>query len=249
MRNIRLTIAYDGTNYFGWQKTQEGPSIETTLVKVFFQILQHPVIVQAASRTDAGVHARGQVINVILPNALPTLNQLRISLACLLPKDIAVLDIIQVDDSFHPTLDCVSKEYHYSVCYGISQLPQRRFYSWHYAYPNLNIAKMRLASDFLIGEHDFSTFCNFKSSSQYEHYIRNVQSIEIVETDKQQILFKIVGNNFLYKMVRNLVGTLVHVGCGKIALKLIPEILASQDRKRSGVTAPAHGLCLYQVNY
>jgi len=249
MRNIRLTIAYDGANYFGWQKTDMGPSIESTLEKILFQILQKTVVIQAASRTDAGVHARGQVINIMLPEVLPTLNQLRMSLTCLLPKDLAVLDISQAEDSFHPTLDCISKEYHYSVCYGIAQLPQLRFYSWHYAYPALGIDKMRRAAECLVGEHDFSAFCNFKSSSQYEHYIRHVHNIDIIDSGPQQIQFKIVGNNFLYRMVRNLVGTLVHVGCGKIAAELLPEILTRKERTRSGVTAPAHGLCLHQINY
>ncbi|MBA3816015.1 MAG: tRNA pseudouridine(38-40) synthase TruA [Parachlamydiaceae bacterium] len=248
MRNIRLKIAYDGANYLGWQKTDAGPSIESTFENIFFKILQEYVYIQAASRTDAGVHARGQVINIRLPKARPSLIQLRMSLACLLPNDLAVLELSEAAENFHPTLDCISKEYHYSVCHGISQMPQLRFYSWHYAYP-LDICKMKEAAKHLVGEHDFSTFCNFKSSAQYDNFIRNVKSIDIIDVGEQQIRFKVIGNNFLYKMVRNLVGTLVYVGCGKIPLESIPDILAKKDRTRAGVTAPAHGLCLYQVNY
>lgn len=248
MRNIRLTIAYDGTNYFGWQKTHMGPSIESTLEKALFHILQEPIIVQAASRTDAGVHAKGQVVNILLSKAKPSLNQLWMSLNGLLPKDLVVLDVLQAADNFHPTLACISKEYHYSVCYGATQLPQLRLYSWHYSH-SLDINKMRQAAAYLIGRHDFSAFCNFKKNSQYKHYERDVQAIDIIHSDEHQVRFKIIGNNFLYKMVRNLVGTLVYVGCGKIAVESLPAILSSKKRAQAGVTAPAHGLCLYQVNY
>lgn len=248
MRNIRLTIAYDGTNYFGWQKTRMGPSIESALEKALYQILQEPVVVQAASRTDAGVHAKGQVINILLSKAKPSLNQLWMSLNGVLPKDIAVLNVQQAADNFHPTLDCISKEYHYSVCFGTIQLPQLRLYSWHYSH-SLDINKMKQAAEYLIGRHDFSAFCNFKKNSQYKHCERDVHTIDIIHSDEHQIRFKIIGNNFLYKMVRNLVGTLVYVGCGKIAVESLPAILASKKRPEAGVTAPSQGLCLYQVNY
>lgn len=248
MANIKLKVAYDGTHYLGWQKTKMGPSIEEILENVLSQILQEELALQAASRTDAGVHAKGQIVNFIATKEIPSLQRLLVSLNCLLPKDIAVLDIEQAADDFHPTLDCISKEYHYWVCYGTAQLPHHRFYSWHYPH-QLNIDAMQRTAKQLVGEHDFSTFCNFKKNSSYDHTIRRVQEITVTELPEQRVHFRIVGNNFLYKMVRNLVGTLVYVGRGKIQEESIPGILLSGDRTQAGVTAPAHGLCLHHVFY
>lgn len=247
MRNIRLTVAYDGTHYLGWQKTHMGPSIEGTLEIVLSRILQEKINLQAASRTDAGVHAKGQIVNFITRNPF-SLQRLLISINSLLPNDIAVLDIEQAQDNFHPTLDCISKEYHYSLCYGLAQLPHHRFFSWHYP-QTLNITIMQRASECLVGEHDFSAFCNFKKNNNYTHYMRHVQEISILDLPDKRINFRIRGNNFLYKMVRNLVGTLVYVGCGKIDENSIPAILANKDRTKAGVTAPSHGLSLQKVYY
>lgn len=248
MINIRLKVAYDGTQYLGWQKTQMGPSVEEALERTLSQILQEDIVLQAASRTDAGVHAKGQIVNFISKKETLPLQRLLISLNCLLPKDIAILNIEQADDSFHPTLDCRNKEYHYSVCYGTAQLPHHRFYSWHYPHP-LNLLAMQQAAEQIVGQRDFSAFCNFKKNSAYDHYVRHVQEINIAELPNSQLQFQIRGNNFLYKMVRNIVGTLVYVGCGKIDAKSIPAILLSKDRTQAGVTAPAHGLCLHSINY
>lgn len=248
VKNIRLTIAYDGTNYLGWQNTKMGPSIESTLESTLSRILQEQVILQAASRTDAGVHANGQVVNFMMSKERPSLEQLHISLNCLLPKDIVVLDVSLANDSFHPTLECQSKEYHYSICFGSVQLPQLRLYSWHYPH-HLDIDKMRHPAKELIGLHDFSAFCNFKKNANYDHYMRHVYAINIVEVDKDRIEVQITGNNFLYKMVRNIVGTLVYVGCGKISIDSVRDILRNKDRTQAGITAPAHGLSLYKINY
>lgn len=247
VRNIRLKIAYDGTSYLGWQKTVMGPSIEETLQTALKKILQQEVVLQAASRTDAGVHAQGQVVNFLIEKDIsPT--KLMASLNGLLPKDVAILHIDEAQQSFHPTLDCIGKEYRYSVCCKSVQMPHQRFFSWHYPHP-LDLDAMRRAAKELIGEHDFSAFCNFKKNSNYVYYTRTIKGIDIAESADGQILFSIRGNNFLYKMVRNLVGTLVYVGCGKIDEKSIPIILANKDRTQAGVTAPAHGLCLYSVSY
>ena len=202
--NIKLTVAYDGGNYLGWQKTTMGPSIEETLQQVLEKILQEQIILQAASRTDAGVHAKGQIVN-FLTQKNPSLKRLKISLNCLLPKDIAVMDVEMADIDFHPTLDCRSKEYHYSVCYGTAQLPQHRFYSWHYPHA-LDISAMRAAALLLTGEHDYAAFCNFKKNHAYAHYVRQVELIDIIELPEELLCIRVRGNNFLYKMVRNLVG-------------------------------------------
>ncbi len=248
MHNIKLVIAYDGRGYLGWQKTRMGPSIEVSLQKVIEHILQHPAHLQAASRTDAGVHAKGQVVNFLTSKSLVNLSQFRISLNSLLPKDIVVLSAELMPISFHPTLDSIGKEYRYYICLGPTQLPQNRFYSWHIPY-QLNLQWMRQAIPLLCGKHDFAAFCNFKKNAHYRDYIREVQWLELIEHEDQRLCLRICGNHFLYKMVRNLVGTLVYVGRGKIAVEQLKEILLSECRSQAGVTAPAHGLFLHEVFY
>lgn len=242
--NIKLTVAYDGTAYLGWQKTLMGPNIEESLQKGIEQILQHPVSLQAASRTDAGVHAQGQVVNFCTSKTQIDLKRLQIGINSLLPRDIVVLDVEKASTSFHPTLDCKGKEYRYYVCYGKAQMPHHRFYSWHFPCPQLNLEEMEKTIPWLVGEHDFAAFCNMKKNETYDHYVRRVDSIEIILMENERLCIRIKGNNFLYKMVRNLVGALLYVGNGKIRREDIPEIMASRDRKKGGVTAPAHGLFL-----
>lgn len=157
MRNIKLIIAYEGTQYLGWQKTNAGPSIEETLERVLHQILQQDVFLQAAGRTDAGVHAVGQVVNFIASKEHLDFGRLQISLNALLPKDIVVLEATEEHPAFHPTLDCEGKEYRYYICYGTTQLPQHRRFSWHYHYP-LDLDEMEQASQMLIGSHNFHLF-------------------------------------------------------------------------------------------
>lgn len=242
-----MIIAYDGSNYLGWQKTRVGDSIEGTLESVLAKILQRPVSLQAASRTDAGVHAQGQVVNFFLDSPYD-LKRLHLSINQLLPKDIVILSLQNVFSTFHPTLDCVAKEYHFSICASSFQQPQYRHYSWHV--PSLlELEKMGEAALLLKGEKNFKALCNTKKNSQYSCYTRNLNSIEILALPEQRVLIKITGNNFLYKMVRNIVGLLAYVGKGKIAPNQIESILASENRSHAGMTAPAHGLTLYKVFY
>ncbi len=241
-RNIKLILAYEGTRYLGWQKTITGLSIEEELEKAVAQILQHPVNLQAASRTDAGVHAEGQVVNFFTERDIP-LDKLQKGLNSILPSDISVVQIEEAKESFHPTLQNYGKEYHYSVCLGPTQLPFYRNFSWHFSYP-VNIEEMKKAALYLIGKHDFSAFTNEKQ----ENNIREIFEIEIEEF-KSRLKIRVSGNNFLYKMVRNIVGTLLYVGCGKLSAEEIPAILNSKDRTLAGVTAPALGLILKEVFY
>jgi tRNA pseudouridine38-40 synthase len=248
MQNIKLIVAYDGRNYRGWQKTPMGPSIEGALQSILEQILQHPTPLQAASRTDAGVHARGQVVNFLTMKHPLDLNRLKISLNSLLPKDVVVLSIEKMDYSFHPTLDCKGKEYRYYLCYGSTQFPQNRFYSWHYPH-SLQIDEMRKSTHFFLGKHDFSAFCNVKHHETYTDFKREIHQLNILNIDEQRLCIQIRGNHFLYKMVRNIVGTLVYIGSGKILKESIPGILQSGYRPNAGVTAPAHGLFLHLIDY
>lgn len=249
LNNIKLTIAYDGTAYLGWQKTAMGPSIEESLQAALEQILQHPIKLQAASRTDAGVHAEGQVVNFFTSKLIEDFKRLQIGINSLLPKDIVVLEAEKAPAAFHPTLDCIGKEYHYYVCYGTAQLPHHRLYSWHYPCLQLDLDEMRKSIPQLVGEHDFSSFTNVKNNETYDNHIRRVDSIEMVIIDQNRLRFDIRGNHFLYKMVRNLVGTLVYIGCGKLKREDISDILLSHDRTKAGMTALAHGLFLYKMFY
>lgn len=244
--NIRLTIAYDGTNYLGWQKTKMGPSVQEALEKAIEKILQHKVRLQAASRTDAGVHATGQVVNFFTSRHDLNLNKLLIGINSQLPKDVVAMDIEETADTFHPTLDNAGKEYHYNLCYGAIMLPHHRLYTWHYPYP-LNLDLMRQATEIIVGERNFKAFCNAKKNEKYGDHVRNITSIKIIDLPHFHIRFEIKGRNFLYKMARNIVGTLVYVGCGKINIDDLNKILDSTDRTLSGITAPAHGLFLHQV--
>ncbi len=242
MRNIKLLVAYQGTRYLGWQKTEMGLSIEEELEKSLSQILGHKVFLQAASRTDAGVHARGQVVNFFTP-ILIDLEKLQKSLNGTLPKDISIFRVEEAPLDFHPTLQARGKEYLYSVCLGEVQLPFWRYFSWHFGYP-IQLDQIEKGARHLIGEHDFSALSNERQESNR----RTIFAISL-EPSLDQLKIRVSGNNFLYKMVRNIVGTLLYIGCGKIEANALPLILESKQRSRAGVTAPAHGLILEKVNY
>lgn len=247
-QNIKLLIAYDGTDYLGWQKTFTGASIEEELQKVLELILQEKVALQAASRTDRGVHAHGQVVNFFTTHQDLELGRLNHSLNALLPKSIVSLSATAMPLSFHPTLDCTGKEYRYSICNSFFQLPSYRLYSWHCP-SSLDILKMREAAQLLKGTRDFAALCNVKKNESYTNFIRTVSEILVVELTENRLEIHVSGNHFLYKMVRNIVGLLIGVGRKEISIEEIPLLLKSGDRTKAGVTAPAHGLSLYRVSY
>ena len=247
-KNIKLTIAYDGTNYLGWQKTITGPSIEESLQIVLERILQKAAPLQAASRTDAGVHAVGQVVNFFTEKNSLDLKRLRLALNGLLPKDIVVLSAEEAPHKFHPTLDCSGKTYTYFVGTNEVQFPEHRNFSWHCPHV-LNIEAIKEAATHLIGTLDFAALCNELSTRDYTHTIRTVKSINITMFGKGRLRFEITGDHFLYKMARNITGLLIYVGNNKIDAKQVPSILLGRERKEAGITAPAHGLALEQVHY
>ncbi len=246
MRNIVLSIAYEGTHFLGWQKTKAGRSVEETLQTTLEQILQHEVVLQAASRTDAGVHAEGQIVNFSTPSSRYTPLELHKALLQMLPKDLIVIDVQEKESSFHPTLSAKGKIYRYRLSTGLYQLPSHRLYAWHYPYP-IDIKRMEEAALQLLGQRDFSAFCNDKSKT-LKNPICHLQSIYI-EPGQEGITLYLEGDRFLYKMVRNLVGTLAYIGSSKLPLSALEAILLGKDRTQAGVTAPAHGLTLYKVIY
>lgn len=246
--NIKLIIAYRGTHFSGWQKTGSSatPSIEETLESALAQILRHKIKLQAASRTDAGVHAEGQAVNFFLQAPLPLPTLVR-SLNGVLPDGIRVHCASEMPFDFHPTLDCKKKEYHYHICNAPFQLPFYKETSWHFIKP-LDLEKMEEAASALLGTHDFSSFCNERSLWD-RNPICTLESITITSLPHNRLKIAVIGDHFLYKMVRNIAGTLAYCGCGKLSPEEIPAILASKSRARNGVTAPACGLTLKQLFY
>lgn len=245
--NVVLQIAYDGSNYFGWQKTEAGPNIEESLEIALEKILQHTVSLQAASRTDRGVHAYGQIVNFTTPKSV-NLSSLKRSLNQLLPDDIRVLSLNVAPSDFHPTLSAKSKEYHYHLVYNKELMPHLRYTHWHIRAP-LDIEAMRQASLQCIGANDFKSLCNQRKNLSYETTVRSLTKLTICELEENRLRIELEGNHFLYKMARNLVGTLVYVGLHKIPAESLTEILQSKKREKAGLTAPAQGLTLYRVYY
>jgi tRNA pseudouridine38-40 synthase len=253
MSHFVLLVVYDGTSYFGWQKTKQGPSIEEELEKVLHQIFQEPISLQAASRTDRGVHAEGQVVDfktIKDHDATIDLQRLSLSLNQLLPQDIRCLKASFVPaPSFHPTLDVVRKQYRYLINTGPVQLPSLRLTHWHLHRP-LNRTLLDESAQMFLGTKDFRGLCNRRADLNEDDTIRTIFSIEIKEDQRQKTLAILLdGDHFLYRMARNIVGTMVWTAEGKMPISNIPAALSSRTRALAGVTAPAHGLCLTQVIY
>ena len=247
MKNIQITLAYDGTDFLGWQKTAMGNSIEATVEAALEQILQHPIRLQAASRTDAKVHAEGQIASFFLLKPFLSLSKLQISVNALLPKTIIVSHIQEQSLHFHPSLDALGKEYQYFLCNAAYQYPIHRNFSWHVP-KSLSIELMQQAIPHFLGTHDFSAFCNHKIPP-ITNPICTLSSLEIHSIEQQRLVCILRGNRFLYRMARNIVGTLVYVGQRKIHPDAIPTVFHHKQRAQAGITAPPHGLCLKKVFY
>lgn len=244
MKKVALEVSYDGTNYAGFQRQNHQSSIQGELERALSQIAKVPVTVVGAGRTDAGVHALGQVVHFTTELNIP-IEKWPLALKSFLPEDIIVRRAFAVGDDFHARYDAIGKRYRYQIDRGaVPHIFHRRF-SYHYPYP-LDLKKMRDAASHFVGTHDFSAFC--ASGSSVEDKVRTIYGITIEEDD---VLLKIDlhGNGFLYNMVRIIVGTLLEVGIGKKEPAEIAEIIASKDRKRAGITVPPQGLILLKVEY
>lgn len=240
---VKALIAYDGTPFYGWQKTRMGPSIQGALEEALHRLTQEKSLPEAASRTDRGVHAEGQVIAFSLQKLWPVA-KLQQGLNAHLPVEIRILSIEEVDETFHPTLNAKNKEYHYRVCLGDIQDPMERLYSWHFRYP-IDLDVMEKAAAHLIGTRDFSAFANQKADNP----VCTLQKITFSSPSSYRLQIGLIGDRFLYKMARTLAGTLLYAGCGKIKVSQLPKFAASKKREMTGVTAPAHGLFLHRVCY
>jgi tRNA pseudouridine38-40 synthase len=243
MKNILLSLCYDGSPFFGWQKTQEGPSIEAHLEEALFSFLHTRPYLQAASRTDRGVHAKDQKVNFFTPKPL-SLTDLLFHLQKELPPSIAVFDAKETPLFFHPSLHAKKKEYRYQISLGPYQSAFSRFHSWHHPIP-LDRKKMEKASLCLVGQRDFSAF----SSLPGKNPLCTLFRVEIVQKNDTELTFVLEGDRFLYHMARTLVGTLVAIGNGKLEENSLASILASKDRRKAGPTAPALGLFLEKITY
>lgn len=245
MRNFRLVLSYDGSRYQGWQRLgNTDNTIQGKLESVLSRMVDAPVEVIGSGRTDAGVHAMGQVANFHAHTDM-TAHEICDYLRHYLPEDIGVLSVVEADERFHSRYNALGKTYVYRIWNTNSPCVFDRKYVWVMA-EELNIPAMEKAVQYLLGTHDFRAFCsnkNLKKSS-----VRTLEALNIRQIG-QELRFTVTADGFLYNMVRILVGTLVDVGLGKLSPEDMTGILDSRDRRQAGQTAPAKGLCLMEVQY
>ncbi|MEP9408819.1 tRNA pseudouridine(38-40) synthase TruA [Peribacillus frigoritolerans] len=245
MPKYKCVIAYDGTDFAGYQVQPEKRTIQSEFEAVLAQMHKGTIIkVTASGRTDSGVHAKGQVLHFESPLTFPTENWIK-AFSALLPTDIIVLEVDIVPDDFHARFHTTGKEYRYIVARSKLRDPFKRNYAYHYPYA-LNVEAMREAISHLIGTHDFTSFCSAKT--EVVDKVRTINEMDFEESD-DFLVFRFVGEGFLYNMVRILVGTLLDVGSGKMSPHDMSGILDNKDRSFAGKTAPAQGLYLWKVFY
>jgi len=241
---FKLVLEYDGTSYHGWQVQPNLPTIQGTLEGVISQVSQHKASVTGAGRTDAGVHAMGQVAHFAATARLTAEEWLR-ALNGLLPPDIAVLSVEDIPDTFHARYSAKSKLYRYRIFARVNRSALSRSKILHYPYP-LDLDAMEAACRPLVGTHDFTSFQG--SQTDNENPVCTITKLT-VDRFGDEVIFEAEANRFLKQMVRNIVGTLLEVGRGKMQAGEIAGILAARDRTKAGPTAPAHGLYLVKVDY
>lgn len=244
LRKIKLIVAYDGTNYCGWQYQPNGITIEEVLNRHLSELLKEEIKVVGASRTDSGVHALGNVA-VFRTQARMPADKISFALNTRLPEDIRIQDSCEVPEEFHPRFADTVKTYEYRIFNRRFPDPTKRLYSYFYYYP-LDVERMKEAAAYLVGEHDFKSFCTHKP--EVENTVRTVYSLDI-EKEGDMVCLRIRGNGFLYNMVRIIAGTLIRVGGGSIEPREIKEILEARDRRRAAETARPEGLTLVKIEY
>lgn len=244
MKRVKMIVAYDGTNYCGWQVQPNGVTIESELNKHLSELLGEEIHVIGASRTDAGVHAYGNVAVFDTTARMPA-DKISYAMNTRLPEDIRIQDSREVSADFHPRFCKTVKTYEYKICNRRFPDPCSRLYSLFY-YWDLDAEKMQEAADYLKGTHDFTSFCTHKP--EITNHVRTIYDFTVTR-EGDMITVRVRGNGFLYNMVRILVGTLLRVGSGMMSPDEIPEILAVKNRSRAGETARAHGLTLVEICY
>ena len=245
---FRLVIAYDGTNYAGWQVQQTGLGVQQRVEEALQKIFRQPSRVHGSSRTDTGVHALGMVAHVEIPKAefRMTVQKLALALNANLPPDIRVLSAARARAGFHARFDATGKQYRYLIWNHPALNPLLRAQAWHVPLP-LDLAAMRRAAAMFVGRHDFKSFA-VNRSYEMKSTVRTVTRCTVRRSGAALTVI-IEGDGFLYKMCRGITGTLVQVGQGKFAPEEVASMLAAKDRRLAGMTAPALGLVLWKVFY
>lgn len=252
MRNIKLTIQYDGSDFSGYELQPGKKTVRHELEKALQKLFKVKKTINA-SRTDSGVHALAQVVSFKLNNSIPT-QKIAEALNTALPDSLRVIRADEELLTFHARYDAIAKEYEYLIFNNEVMPSQLAKIAWHVR-PKLDLEAMKQAARAIKGRHDFKSFCAARSDDK--DFVRTMYSISLRRRkikiwsgeDIPIISFRVKGNGFLYKMVRNIVGTLVEVGLDRIKASDIKKIMAAKDRKSAGRTAPAYGLCLLKVNY
>ena len=245
MRRIKLTVAYDGTAYKGWQLQPNGVTIEEMLNKALSDLLKEPVCVIGASRTDSGVHARGNVAVFDTESWIPG-DKFCYAVNRGLPEDIRVVKSEEVPLDWHPRKQNCVKTYEYRILNCKIEIPTRRLYA-HFCYYPLNVEKMNEAAKYLIGEHDFISFC--AANHQAEETVRTIYEAQVTKNEEDIVTIRLCGSGFLYNMVRIIAGTLLLAGAGKLDRVGMRRIIDAKDRAAAGATAPPEGLYLNRVTY
>lgn len=244
MKRVKMIVAYDGTNYKGWQVQPNGITIEEVLNQNLTKLLGEEIVVTGASRTDSGVHSLGNVAIFDTNTRMPA-DKISFALNQRLPADIVVQGSCEVPSDWHPRYQNSRKTYEYRILNRTFRMPTRRLDTYFYHHP-LDVEKMREAASYLVGEHDFKSFCAI--GAQVKTTVRTIYSCDVIK-ENDIISIRVTGNGFLYNMVRIIAGTLVRVGGGELQPEQIPEILAALDRSAAGPTAPAHGLTMIGLEY
>jgi tRNA pseudouridine38-40 synthase len=242
-QKLLAVIEYDGTDYFGFQIQAQGPTVQGEIERALAAVTQEEIRIIGAGRTDAGVHARGQVIAFSTAWRHPV-EELQRALNAVLAEDIAVRELRPVARDFHPRFDAISREYRYTIFNQPLRSPLARRFAYHFP-PPLDVATMNQAAGVLVGNHDFASF---GQAPQGDNTVREVYWAQCTQ-ERPFVYFDIIANAFLYRMVRRLVSTLLLVGTGELSPEGFERILQAVDRNEAGPTVPALGLCLMKVNY
>lgn len=241
---VKLVVAYEGTNYCGWQIQPNGITIEQVLNETLSSLLGEEITVTGASRTDAGVHSLGNVAVFETHTKMPA-EKISFALNQRLPEDIVVQESCQVPEDFHPRFSKSRKTYEYRILNCRFRQPLERRTSYFYHYP-LDVSAIQKAAAYLVGEHDFTSFASVHA--QTNTYVRTIYALDVVR-EGDMIRIRVQGNGFLYNMVRIIAGTLIQVGAGIKKPEDMESILAGKDRELAGPTAPAHGLTMIGLEY
>lgn len=244
MKRVKLVVAYDGTNYHGWQVQDNGITIEEVLNRTISELVQEDIKVIGASRTDAGVHACGNVAVFDTESRIPG-DKFSFALNQRLPEDIRIQKSCEVDADFHPRYADTVKTYEYNILNRRFELPSKRLYAAFCYYP-MDIERMNQAAAYLVGEHDFKSFCS--AGAQVQTTVRTIYAVNVTKED-DMVHIRITGNGFLYNMVRIIAGTLMQVGTGLMEPEQVKGILEARDRSKAGPTAVAKGLTLVEIRY